>query len=92
MQNCNIFIQLSVCLGCEKKRQATASNIETFCSNIVSFSFPKEIMAEQKISFSFKPLQKSKVVLPLGQDRKKDTKNDIELIQCIEDRSIKVVM
>lgn len=49
-------------------------------------------MAEHKISFSFKPLQKNKVLLPLSQDRKNENKSDIELIQCIEDRSIKVVM
>lgn len=47
-------------------------------------------MAENKISFSFKPLNKSSVLKPIKKDDAKKP-NDIELIQFLEDRSIKVV-
>ncbi|XP_031637491.1 G-patch domain and KOW motifs-containing protein [Contarinia nasturtii] len=48
-------------------------------------------MSEKKISFGFKQVKKQPVLLPnkIGDD--KDKKNDIELIQCLEGQTIKLV-
>lgn len=46
-------------------------------------------MAEKKISFSLKPINKTKIVQP--EKKAKKTESEIELIQCIENRSILLV-
>lgn len=48
-------------------------------------------MAEKKISFSLKPANKPKVVQPIGKPDKTKEQNGVELIQCFEDRSIRLV-
>lgn len=48
-------------------------------------------MAEKKISFGFKIAKKQSLLLPTKIDTEKDKKNDIELIQCLEGQTIKLV-
>lgn len=48
-------------------------------------------MSEKKISFGFKQVKKQPLLLPtkIGDDKEK--KNDIELIQCLEGQTIKLI-
>lgn len=46
-------------------------------------------MTEKKISFGFKQVKKQPLLLPTNLD--KDKKNDVELIQCLEGQTIKLV-
>lgn len=46
-------------------------------------------MAEKKISFGFKLVKKQPILLPIKQDD--DKKNGVELIQCLEGQTIKLV-
>lgn len=48
-------------------------------------------MAEKKISFGFKQVKKQPLLLPIKQDDDKDKKNGVELIQCLEGQTIKLV-
>lgn len=48
-------------------------------------------MAEKKISFGFKQVKKQPILLPIKQDDDKDKKNGVELIQCLEGQTIKLV-
>lgn len=48
-------------------------------------------MAEKKISFGFKLVKKQPILLPSKIHSEKDEKNDVELIQCLEGQTIKLV-
>lgn len=48
-------------------------------------------MAEKKISFGFKQVKKQPILLPIKHDDDKDEKNGVELIQCLEGQTIKLV-
>lgn len=46
-------------------------------------------MAEKKISFGFKQVKKQPILLP--NNRQNDRNDDIEMIQCLEGKTIKVI-
>lgn len=48
-------------------------------------------MAEKKISFGFKQVKKPLILLPIKHDDDKEKKNGVELIQCLEGQTIKLV-